>query len=54
MALSLVTSLLAQVTPEELTEQADRITLDSAILTEQFYFYTVVVMWLIHVGFMAY
>jgi Amt family ammonium transporter len=28
--------------------------LDSAILAEQFYFFTVVVMWLIHVGFMTY
>src|SRR5688572_25199468 len=28
--------------------------LDSAILSEQFYFYTVVIMWLIHVGFMSY
>lgn len=28
--------------------------LDSAILAEQFYFWTVVVMWLIHVGFMSY
>jgi Amt family ammonium transporter len=52
MTLSLVTSLLAQApTPEELQEQ---VSLDSQILTEQFYFYTVVVMWLIHVGFMAY
>jgi ammonia channel protein AmtB len=32
----------------------DKLTLDSQILAEQFYFYTVVVMWLIHVGFMAY
>jgi ammonium transporter, Amt family len=32
----------------------DQLGLDSAILAEQFYFYTVVVMWLIHVGFMAY
>src|SRR3712207_5932284 len=32
----------------------DRLTLDSQILGEQFYFFTVVVMWLIHVGFMAY
>src|SRR5918995_605436 len=29
-------------------------TLDSAILAEQFYFFTVVIMWLIHVGFMTY
>ena len=28
--------------------------LDSQILQEQFYFFTVVIMWLIHAGFMAY
>ena len=46
-------SLLAQEAPtiEELKKQID---LDSLILTEQFYFWTVVIMWLIHVGFMAY
>jgi ammonium transporter, Amt family len=44
-------SLLAQTTIEELEQ---RVTLDSLVLTEQFYYYTVVVMWLIHVGFMAY
>ena len=43
-------SLVAQ-TVEELQTQ---ISLDSAILAETFYFWTVVVMWLIHVGFMAY
>ena len=32
----------------------DRLTLDSQILAEQFYFFTVVIMWLIHAGFMAY
>ncbi|MDQ3875829.1 MAG: ammonium transporter [Actinomycetota bacterium] len=32
----------------------DQLRLDSQVLAEQFYFYTVVVMWLIHVGFMAY
>lgn len=42
---------IAQATIEELEE---RIALDSAILAETFYFWTVVVMWLIHVGFMAY
>src|ERR687892_1015979 len=42
-------SLLAQATAVE-----DQLSLDSQILAEQFYFYTVVVMWLIHVGFMAY
>ena len=36
------------------TPIGDRVSLDSSVLTEQFYFYTVVVMWLIHVGFMAY
>jgi ammonia channel protein AmtB len=44
-------SLLAQTTLEELEQ---KVTLDSLVLTEQFYYYTVVVMWLIHVGFMAY
>ncbi|HSG13736.1 MAG TPA: hypothetical protein VLA22_07690 [Gaiellaceae bacterium] len=52
MISSLIQTWLAQApTPEELAEQ---ISLDSQILTEQFYFWTVVVMWLIHVGFMAY
>ena len=51
MVSSFVSSLLAQVTLEELEEQ---LKLNSNILTEQFYFYTVVVMWLIHAGFMAY
>jgi ammonia channel protein AmtB len=43
-------SLLAATT-EELETQLN---LNSGVLTEQFYFYTVVVMWLIHAGFMAY
>jgi len=53
MISSLFSSWLAQATPtvEELQQQ---ITLDSQILQEQFYFWTVVVMWLIHAGFMAY
>jgi ammonium transporter, Amt family len=42
---------IAQATVQELEERS---TLDSQILTEQFYFWTVVIMWLIHVGFMAY
>ncbi|MDH4178680.1 MAG: ammonium transporter [Thermoleophilia bacterium] len=42
---------MAQATLEELEEQ---VALDSAILAETFYFWTVVIMWLIHVGFMAY
>src|ERR1044071_1536715 len=41
--------LLAQA-----TEIEDKLSLDSQILAEQFYFFTVVVMWLIHVGFMSY
>jgi ammonium transporter, Amt family len=46
--ISSISSLLAQSSLE------DKVTLDSAVLSEQFYFWTVVVMWLIHVGFMAY
>lgn len=49
---SVLSALLAQApTPEEINARVD---LDTAILTEQFYFFTVVIMWLIHVGFMAY
>ena len=44
-----MTSLLAQAPSVE-----DQLGLDSQILAEQFYFFTVVIMWLIHVGFMAY
>jgi ammonia channel protein AmtB len=51
MVASTVSSLLAQTSLEDLEK---KVTLDSQILTEQFYFYTVVIMWLIHVGFMAY
>ncbi len=40
--------LIAQATVEE------QLTLDSAVLAEQYYFWTVVFMWLIHVGFMSY
>src|SRR4030095_15952310 len=40
--------------PPTLQELNDKITLDSSILSEQFYYWTVVVMWLIHVGFMSY
>ncbi|MGH3140835.1 MAG: ammonium transporter [Gaiellales bacterium] len=39
---------------ETIQSLTDKITLDSQILTEQFYYWTVVVMWLIHVGFMSY
>jgi Amt family ammonium transporter len=48
MGLSGFSSLLAQ------SGVQDQLRLDSQILTEQFYFWTVVIMWLIHVGFMAY
>jgi Amt family ammonium transporter len=46
--------VLAQVQSLEDAASAESQTLDSAILGEQFYFFTVVVMWLIHVGFMTY
>ncbi len=49
----LLTSLLGQ-SDISLEEIEQMISLDSNVLAEQFYFYTVVVMWLIHVGFMAY
>jgi ammonia channel protein AmtB len=51
--ISFLPSWLAQEAPttEELQQQ---LTLDSLILGEQFYFFTVVIMWLIHAGFMAY
>ena len=39
---------------EALAALEDKVALDSEILTEQFYFYTVVIMWLIHAGFMSY
>src|SRR3972149_3621348 len=52
MISSLIPTWLAQ-TPT--IEEVDaKVALDTQILTEQFYFWTVVVMWLIHVGFMAY
>ena len=47
--------LVAQVRLiQDLKTVQDSQTLDSAILGEQFYFFTVVLMWLIHVGFMTY
>ena len=45
---------LAQVTDLKDAASAESQTLDSAILGEQFYFWTVVLMWLIHAGFMTY
>src|SRR4051795_10027376 len=50
--LSGVAALLAQAPTTQ--ELSDKLTLDSQILSEQFYYWTVVVMWLIHVGFMSY
>ena len=49
--MSLLATVFGQAT---VTELESKVTLDSQILTEQFYFFTVVIMWLIHVGFMAY
>jgi ammonium transporter, Amt family len=46
--------LIGQITDIKDAAPAESLTLDSAILAEQFYFWTVVVMWLIHVGFMTY
>ncbi len=46
--------LFAQVENLEDAAPVESQVLDSAILGEQFYFWTVVVMWLIHVGFMSY
>jgi ammonium transporter, Amt family len=45
---------IAQVERLEDAAAAESLTLDSVILGEQFYFFTVVLMWLIHVGFMSY
>ncbi len=50
----MIPTLLAQVQDLKDAAPADSLTLDSAILGEQFYFFTVVLMWLIHVGFMTY
>jgi ammonium transporter, Amt family len=52
MISSLLPAWLAQTPTVEDIET--RVALDSAILAETFYFWTVVIMWLIHVGFMAY
>jgi ammonium transporter, Amt family len=46
--------LFAQVESLEEAASAEGQVLDSVILGEQFYFFTVVIMWLIHVGFMSY
>jgi ammonium transporter, Amt family len=52
MISSLLPTWLAQ-TPS-IEDVDSKVALDSLILTETFYFWTVVIMWLIHVGFMAY
>ena len=44
---------LAEV-KDSVTAGSDATGLDSVILGEQFYFFTVVLMWLIHAGFMSY
>src|SRR3954464_5979863 len=51
-----VVSIVSQLYAAAPTTQelSDKLSLDSAILSEQFYYWTVVVMWLIHVGFMSY
>src|SRR5215204_3325000 len=46
--------MLAAIFAQAETASAEQLTRDSAILSEQFYFFTVVVMWLIHAGFMSY
>ena len=46
----MLTAIFAQAEPAT----AEQLTRDSAILGEQFYFFTVVLMWLIHAGFMSY
>ena len=47
----MLTAIFAQAAEPATAEQLTR---DSAILGEQFYFFTVVLMWLIHAGFMSY
>ena len=53
MIVSVLSSLLAD-TASDIKALQDQVKLDSQILAETFYFWTVVVMWLIHAGFMAY
>ena len=50
----MIEALVAQVETLEEAAPVESLTLDSVILGEQFYFFTVVLMWLIHVGFMTY
>jgi Amt family ammonium transporter len=46
--------IFAQITDIKDAASAQAQTQDSAVLGEQFYFFTVVLMWLIHAGFMSY
>jgi Amt family ammonium transporter len=50
----MIGSLIAQVESLKDAASAAGQTQDSVILGEQYYFFTVVIMWLIHVGFMSY
>ena len=50
----MIATLIAQVESLKDAAPADGLALDSVILGEQFYFFTVVLMWLIHAGFMSY
>ena len=50
----MIGSLLAQVASLKDAASSAGQTQDSLILGEQFYFFTVVLMWLIHAGFMSY
>src|SRR4051812_29202025 len=55
MVVSMLSGLAALLAQAPTTQElSDKLTLDSQILSEQFYYWTVVVMWLIHVGFMSY
>ena len=50
----MIAFVMAQVESLEDAAPVEAQTLDAVILGEQFYFFTVVLMWLIHVGFMSY
>ena len=50
----MIGTLIAQVESLKDAAPASGQALDSVILGEQFYFFTVVLMWLIHAGFMSY
>jgi Amt family ammonium transporter len=50
----MIATLIAQVETLKDAASSEAQSLDSVILGEQFYFFTVVIMWLIHVGFMSY